>query len=99
MRHPADLRYVMRSVPPVPPVLAFLQSQSGMTAREAYGTFNMGAGFALFVARADVAVTIGVAEQAGLAAWHAGDVEAGTKSLSVEPLGLAYAAGDLHLRA
>ena len=99
MRHPAELRYVIRSVPPVPPVLAFLQAQGGMNDREAYGTFNMGAGFALFVPRADVAATIGVAAQAGLAAWHAGDVEGGEKSLVIEPLGLTYAAGDLHLRA
>ena len=99
MRHPAELRYVIRRVPPVPPVLEFLQAQGGMSARDAYGTFNMGAGFALFVARADVAATIAVAERAGLAAWHAGDVEAGAKSLVIEPLGLEYAASDLHLRA
>ena len=70
-----------------------------MSARDAYGTFNMGAGFALFVARADVAATLAVAERAGLAAWHAGDVAAGAKSLVIEPLGLEYVASDLHLRA
>ncbi len=99
MRHPADLRYVIRSVPPVPAVLQFLQAQGAMSARDAYGTFNMGAGFALFVARADVAKTIAIAEGAGLAAWHAGDVTAGAKSLVIEPLGFEYAASDLHLRA
>lgn len=99
MRHPAELRYVVRRVPPVPSVLAFLQVQGGMSARDAYGTFNMGAGFALFVARADVAATLAVAQRAGLAAWHAGDVEMGAKSVVIEPLGLEYTAGDLHLRA
>jgi phosphoribosylformylglycinamidine cyclo-ligase len=99
MRHPAELRYVMRKVPPVPPVLDFMRAQGGMSAREAYGTFNMGAGFALFVARGDVPAAIAVAEDAGLAAWHAGDVELGAKSLVIEPLGVEYAASDLHLRA
>lgn len=99
MRHPAELRYVIRRVPPVPPVLSFLQAQGGMSPREAYGTFNMGAGFALFVSPADVAATIGAAANVGLAAWHAGDVEAGSKSLVIEPLKLEYAASDLHLRA
>jgi phosphoribosylformylglycinamidine cyclo-ligase len=98
MRHPAELKYRIRRVPPVPRVLEFLQTQGGMSARDAYGTFNMGAGFALFVARADVAATIAAAERTGLAAWHAGDVEAGAKSLVIEPLGLEYAASDLHLR-
>jgi phosphoribosylformylglycinamidine cyclo-ligase len=99
MRHRAELRYVIRAVPPVPPVLAFLQSQGGMSAREAYGTFNMGAGFALFVARTDLAAAIDVAERAGLAAWHAGDVESGDKRLVIEPLEVEYAASELHLRA
>ena len=99
MRHPSNLRYRVRRVPPVPTVLAFLQTQGGMSARDAYGTLNMGAGFALFVARSDVARTIGVAARAGLAAWHAGDVEAGEKSLVIEPLGLEYSGSELHVRA
>jgi len=99
MRHPADLTYVIRRVPPVPAVLQFMQAQGGMSTRDAYGTLNMGAGFALFVARADVAATIEAARAAGLAAWHAGDVEAGEKRLVIEPLRLEYAASDLHLRA
>ena len=99
MRHPAELKYVIRRVPPVPDVLQFLQAQGGMSTRDAYGTLNMGAGFALFVARADVAATTGAARAAGLAAWHAGDVEAGDKCLVIEPLALQYAGSDLHLRA
>jgi phosphoribosylformylglycinamidine cyclo-ligase len=99
MRHPADLRYVMRTVPPVPPVLDFLRTQGGMSARDAYGTFNMGAGFALFIARGDVGRALDIAEDAELTAWHAGDVQAGAKSLVIEPLGLEYDASDLHLRA
>ena len=99
MRHPAELEYRIRRIPPVPTVLQFLQTQGGMSARDAYGTLNMGAGFALFVARADVAAAIAIAERSGLAAWHAGDVEAGAKSLVIEPLGLTYAGSDLHLRA
>jgi phosphoribosylformylglycinamidine cyclo-ligase len=98
MRHPAELTYRIRRVPPVPRVLEFLQAEGGMSARDAYGTFNMGAGFALFMARADVAAAIAAAERAGLAAWHAGAVEAGAKSLVIEPLGLEYAASDLRVR-
>jgi phosphoribosylformylglycinamidine cyclo-ligase len=98
MRHPADLKYVIRRVPPVPPVLEFLQTQGGMSARDAYGTLNMGAGFALFLARHDVAAAIGAAQAAGLPAWHAGDVEAGEKSVVIHPRALTYAASELHLR-
>jgi phosphoribosylformylglycinamidine cyclo-ligase len=86
-------------VPPVPAVLSFLQREGRMSARDAYGSLNMGAGFALFVAREDLDATLGVAAKAGVAAWHAGDVLSGPKSLVIEPLGLEYAASDLHLRA
>src|SRR5262245_22372512 len=99
MRHPAELKYVIRRVPPVPTVLQFLQAQGGMSTRDAYGTLNMGAGFALFVAREDVAAAIAAAKAAGLAAWHAGDVETGEKSVVIAPLGITYAASELHLRA
>jgi phosphoribosylformylglycinamidine cyclo-ligase len=99
LRHPAALRYVIRSVPPVPPVLAFLAEQGGMSPRAAYGSLNMGAGFALFVAASDVAATLRAAAAAGVTAWHAGHVETGAKSLAIEPLRLEYAAEDLHLRA
>jgi phosphoribosylformylglycinamidine cyclo-ligase len=59
----------------------------------------MGAGFALFVAHADVPAAIEVAASAGVQAWHAGQVESGDKSLVIEPLGITFAASDLHLRA
>jgi phosphoribosylformylglycinamidine cyclo-ligase len=98
MRHPADLCYVVHEVPPVPAVLHFLQREGGMNPRDAYGSLNMGAGFALFVARDDVAATLRVARQAGVQAWHAGDVHRGAKALVIEPLALEYRAADLHLR-
>ena len=98
LRHRSELRYVVREVPPVPPVLDFMREEGGMSLRDAYGSLNMGAGFALFVAAADVPTTLRVAATAGVRASHAGEVRAGTKSLVIEPLGLEYAARDLHLR-
>jgi phosphoribosylformylglycinamidine cyclo-ligase len=99
LRHPAGLQYVIRELPAVPAVLAFLQKEGGMSPRDAYGSLNMGAGFALFVARDDVQTTLRIAAEAGIPAWHAGDVETGAKRLVIEPLGIEYAAADLHLRA
>ena len=67
--------------------------------RDAYGTFNMGAGFALFVAAQDAQQTVAVANKAGLDAWIAGAVESGPKRLLIEPLGLEYDGSELGLRA
>jgi phosphoribosylformylglycinamidine cyclo-ligase len=98
LRHPAALRYRVHAVPPVPPVLRFLCDAAGQDPRAAYSTFNMGAGFALFVGAADVARTLEAAAQEGVRAWHAGTVEAGPKELLIEPLGLVFSGADLQLR-
>ena len=65
MRHPAELKYMIRRMPPVPPVLAVPASARRHERARRLRHVNMGAGFALFVARADVAATIAVAERAG----------------------------------
>jgi phosphoribosylformylglycinamidine cyclo-ligase len=99
MRHPENLTYRLHTLPPVPPVLAFLQQQAQLDATEAYGTFNMGAGFALFVAQEEAAEVVRIAKSVGIDAINAGIVEPGEKRVVIEPLGIEYGAADLHLRA
>ena len=99
MRHAAARTYRFHAVPPVPPVLAFIQRHAGLSDADAYGTFNMGAGFALFVASEDAAKAVTVAEKAGIAAWNAGVVEMGHKRVIIEPLGVTFTDADMHLRA
>src|SRR5581483_8314106 len=50
MRPERELGYRIERLPPVPPVLAFLTEQAGLDAAEAYRTFNMGSGFAVYCA-------------------------------------------------
>lgn len=99
MRHPGSFTYRIQSLPPVPPVLAFIQQHAGIDDREAYGSLNMGAGFALFVAAGQADEVVRLARGVGVDAWVAGRVEQGAKQVVVEPLDLVYAADDLHLRA
>ena len=98
LRHPSALTYRIHTVPPVPPVLRFIQAQAGQGDAEAYGTLNMGAGFALFVPAADAEKTVAVARGAGVPAWVAGDVQAGPKQLLIEPLGVRFSGDELTLR-
>jgi phosphoribosylformylglycinamidine cyclo-ligase len=98
LRHPRPLRYRVHTLPDVPPVLSFIQRHCGQDDREAYGTLNMGAGFALFVPPQQAERTVEVAAGHGVVAIVAGEVQAGDKELLIEPLGLRFAADELRLR-
>lgn len=98
LRHPAELTYRIHTVPPVTPVLAFMQEHAQQDDREAYSTLNMGAGFALFVKAEDAERTVEIARAQGIAAWNAGVVEEGPKRLLIEPLGIEFGNDDLQLR-
>jgi phosphoribosylformylglycinamidine cyclo-ligase len=98
LRHPAALTYRIERVPAVPPVLRFIQQQARQDDREAYGTLNMGAGFALFVAADDAARCVEIAKAQGIEAIVAGRVEAGAKRVLIEPLGIEFGSDELQLR-
>jgi phosphoribosylformylglycinamidine cyclo-ligase len=99
MRHRGDFTYRIGTLPEVPAVLSFIQAEAGLDAREAYGTFNMGAGFALFVDHADAEKAAAIARKSGVDAWVAGAVESGPKRLVIEPLDVEYAGDELGVRA
>jgi phosphoribosylformylglycinamidine cyclo-ligase len=99
MRHTGRFTYRIQSLPPVPPVLAFIAEQAGLPPRESYGSLNMGAGFALFVAPDEAQRCVEIARAGGVEAWNAGVVVAGDRQVAVEPLGLTFAADELHVRA
>jgi phosphoribosylformylglycinamidine cyclo-ligase len=98
LRHPATLTYRIDAIPEVPAVLRFIQRHAGHDDREAYGTLNMGAGFALFVEAEQAERTVGIARSQGVEALAAGRVEAGPKRLVIEPLGIEFGDEALKLR-
>jgi phosphoribosylformylglycinamidine cyclo-ligase len=98
LRHPTTVTYRIHTVPEVPPVLRFIQKHAQQDDHEAYGTLNMGAGFALFVAADEAQRCIDVARAQGVEATLAGQVEAGPKRLIIEPLNLEYGDDALQLR-
>jgi phosphoribosylformylglycinamidine cyclo-ligase len=99
MRHPGSFLYRMIELPPVPLVLQFLVEKANLDIQEAYGSLNMGAGFAIFVPAADVEKTIAISEQKGIKAYKSGSVEEGKKQVVIEPLNIVYEEKSLNLRA
>jgi len=98
LRHPGQFSYRIHTVPPVTPVLRFIQQHAQQDDREAYSTLNMGAGFALFMAAQDAEATVRIAQSLGIGARLAGQVEAGDKQVLIEPLNIRFSDDDLQLR-
>jgi phosphoribosylformylglycinamidine cyclo-ligase len=98
MRHPKAFTYVIESVPLVPEILSFIAERAQMTPHSAYGSLNMGAGFALFVDPVDAAATVHAASSAGCQAWIGGSVQSGPKRVLIKPLDVVFESDELHLR-
>ncbi|MBA4108225.1 MAG: phosphoribosylformylglycinamidine cyclo-ligase [Leptothrix sp. (in: Bacteria)] len=98
LRHPKQLTYRITQVPTVTPVLAFMQRECQLDDQEAYGTLNMGAGFALYVAAGDAQRVVDISKSLGIDAIIAGRVEEGPKQVVIEPLNVVYGADELQLR-
>jgi phosphoribosylformylglycinamidine cyclo-ligase len=97
MRATADLVYVIEELPPVPPVLSFLAEQAGMSERDAYGTFNMGAGWAVYVEPDDAERVVEAAAARGMNARVAGHVEDGERAVELVEKDITYRSDELEL--
>lgn len=97
MRPDRRLTYRIRQLPPVPEVLAFMVDQAGMDAAEAYRTFNMGAGFAVYTGAGTGERVAEIARSLGYDALVAGIVEDGPRQVVIEPVGVTYADQDMDL--
>ena len=98
MRPARDLTYRITDLLPVPEVLSSIAERLDMNDQEAYATFNMGCGFAVYCAEGSGAQVVEVARAAGLEAVVAGVVDEGPRSVVLEPLGVTYSSESLSLR-
>jgi phosphoribosylformylglycinamidine cyclo-ligase len=98
MRAPQDLTYVVDALPPRPPIFELLTQAAAIDDREAYGTFNMGAGYALFVSESDTARAQQIAAAAGWSLLRAGSVEPGPKRVVLRPIAVTFEGASLSIR-
>jgi len=100
MRLDEPFVYRIDALGTVPAVFRFMIDGGHVAQREAYATFNMGAGFALYVDPTDVARCVELARQGGYVAWRAGTVRRqGTrKAVEIAPLGITFEAETLQVR-
>jgi phosphoribosylformylglycinamidine cyclo-ligase len=100
MRLEEPFVYRMTDVGPLPRVFDFIREQGPVELREAYATFNMGAGFAVYVGPRDAAGCVRLAGQSGYRAWVGGTVrkEGRRKAVEIEPLGITFEGETLQVR-
>jgi phosphoribosylformylglycinamidine cyclo-ligase len=92
--------YQITTVRPPPPVFQFIMQHGPVEQREAYATFNMGVGFAAYVAPADAERCVKLAQAAGYEAWLAGNVrkQGDRKAVEIVPMGITYEGDTLQVR-
>lgn len=100
MRLDEPFVYRITTLPKALPIFDFLVQAGPIDLREAYATFNMGAGFAAYVDPADAQRCISIAQQSGYAATRAGEVrkEGSRKAVEIAPLGLVFEGETLKVR-
>jgi phosphoribosylformylglycinamidine cyclo-ligase len=95
MRPRRDLGYRVTRLSQPPEVLEFLVKAAEMSPAEAYSTFNMGCGFAVYCAPGAGERVVALAAELDLAAHVAGTVEPGPRRVVLEEIDVVFEDSDL----
>jgi phosphoribosylformylglycinamidine cyclo-ligase len=100
MRLEEPFVYEITAPRPIPALFKFLIESGPIAEREAFATFNMGIGFAVYVAPAAAAAALAAAKTSGYDAWVAGTVrsDGGRKAVSIPSMGLVFEGDTLQVR-
>ncbi len=98
MRANETFSYILHTLPEPQPLFHFMQEQSGNSDQEMYGTFNMGAGFALYVPADQTELAQSIITKHNLKNWLGGSVKKGPKQVVLEPKNITFAAESLAVR-
>ncbi|OHE77454.1 MAG: phosphoribosylformylglycinamidine cyclo-ligase, partial [Verrucomicrobia bacterium RIFCSPLOWO2_12_FULL_64_8] len=100
MRAEESFVYEIMEVRTPPALFRFLGHAGAVNQRESYATFNMGAGFAVYVAPKTAGKVLEAAKAAGYDAWLAGHVrkQGQRKAVIVPSLGLIFEGDTLQVR-
>jgi phosphoribosylformylglycinamidine cyclo-ligase len=100
MRLEEPFVYDITAPRPHPALFSFLMQAGPVALREAYATFNMGIGFAVYVAPGSAAAALEAARATGYDAWVAGRVrkDGSRKAVCIPSLGLEFEGDTLQVR-
>ena len=98
MRANTEFTYEIDTILQPQPEFELMQKISGVDDAEMYGNFNMGVGFALFVAEKDADQVITLSKQNGVKAIRGGTVKRGKKQVVINPKNLVFNSETLEVR-
>lgn len=98
MRANREFTYQITLIPQSPPIFDFIQQHSGNSDEEMYGTFNMGAGFAVYLPKDQIAKAQEISQKNNLKSWAAGEVQEGEKQVVIKPKNITFKESSLNLR-
>jgi len=100
MRLDEPFVYEITAARPHPAIFRFLMRAGPVELREAYATFNMGIGFAVYVSPDAAPSALAAARATGYDAWVAGRVlrDGSRKAVSIPSLGLEFEGDTLQVR-
>lgn len=98
MRANRDFSHFITLIPPIPLIFDFIQQHSGSNDEEMYATFNMGAGFAIYLPKDQVKKAQEIAQKQNLKSFDAGEVTEGQKQVVIEPKNIIFKEESLNLR-
>lgn len=98
MRANKEFTYRMHTVPQPQEEFMFVQQAAGLSDKEMYETYNMGAGFVYMVSADDASHVCMIAGEQGYTSWDAGVLEDGRKQVIIEPIDVTYGADSLNIR-
>lgn len=98
MRGRPEFSYVITEVPPAQEIFAFIAEHTRNDEAEMYGTYNMGAGYAIYLPHEDALKAQVIAKKHGIDAWLAGTVDKGPKQVSIKPKNITFSESSLEVR-
>lgn len=98
MRANRSFTYLITRIPPISSLFNFIQEKSGSSDLDMYGTFNMGAGFAVYLPLDQVETAAKLAQKNNFNCWNAGIVKNGPKQVVIKPKNLIFEKETLNLR-
>lgn len=99
MRAGREFTYEISEIPKPQGEFEFIARNSGNDEKEMYGNYNMGAGYAVYLAEADAEKAQNIIKKAGFDSILAGRVKKGRKEVSILPKNITFDGSSLGVRS